>query len=320
MWGGADEDTQLNRVRKWRQLYPKLTEGHYDADGKKPIHTFFYPEEEYKKEYLDIIQELCEEKLGEIEVHLHHDNDTASSLRDKLRNFKKILYENHNALSVHEEDIKWAFIHGNWALDNSLRSGRQCGVNNELKILREEGCYADYTFPAPCEAQPSVANTIYYATGQDGKPKSYNRGIRVEVGKKVDADLMIIQGPLMWNWKNRKFGIIPKIENSDIRQSNPPTKDRVDLWVNANIHVKGRPEWIFIKIHTHGAQDNDMDVLLGDKMSNMHTYLETKYNDGKNYILHYVSAREMYNIIKAAEDGKLGDPNEYRDYILHSRF
>ena len=34
-----------------------------------------------------------------------------------------------------------------------------------------------------------------------------------------------------------------------------------------------------------------------------------RYNDGTNYVLHYVSAREVYNIVKAAEAGKSGDPN-----------
>ena len=46
------------------------------------------------------------------------------------------------------------------------------------------------------------------------------------------------------------------------------------------------------------------------------TQLSKEYNDGENYILHYVSAREMYNIAKAAEAGKNGNPNEYRDFIL----
>jgi hypothetical protein len=30
--------------------------------------------------------------------------------------------------------------------------------------------------------------------------------------------------------------------------------------------------------------------------------------------LHYVTAREAYNIVKAAEAGKAGDPNAYRDF------
>jgi hypothetical protein len=51
-------------------------------------------------------------------------------------------------------------------------------------------------------------------------------------------------------------------------------------------------------------------------MDEAFSYLEKKYNDGSRYALHYVSAREAYNIAKAAEDGKVGNPNAYRDYII----
>jgi hypothetical protein len=33
-------------------------------------------------------------------------------------------------------------------------------------------------------------------------------------------------------------------------------------------------------------------------------------------VLHYVTAREVYNIIKAAEAGLTGSPHDYRDYEL----
>ena len=128
--------------------------------------------------------------------------------------------------------------------------------------------------------------------------------------------MLIIQGPLALNWKRRKLGIFPKIENSEITKANPPRKDRIDLWVEQGICVKGREDWIFIKVHTHGAQEKNFDCMLGKPMHNMHNYLETKYNDGVNYKLHYVTAREMYNIIKAAEAGEKGEPGEYRDYKL----
>lgn len=59
-----------------------------------------------------------------------------------------------------------------------------------------------------------------------------------------------------------------------------------------------------------------MDTLLGAESDAMHTYLERVYNDGKRYVLHYVSARETYNIIKAAEAGLAGDPAQYRDHLL----
>jgi hypothetical protein len=48
----------------------------------------------------------------------------------------------------------------------------------------------------------------------------------------------------------------------------------------------------------------------------MFAHLGKRYNDGSEYVLHYVSAREMYNIIKAAESGASGDPGNYRNYVL----
>jgi hypothetical protein len=48
----------------------------------------------------------------------------------------------------------------------------------------------------------------------------------------------------------------------------------------------------------------------------MFSYLETRYNDGSDWRLHYVSAREMYNIVKAAEAGRAGDPGQYRDFLI----
>lgn len=59
-----------------------------------------------------------------------------------------------------------------------------------------------------------------------------------------------------------------------------------------------------------------MDTLLGDPMHAMHDHLETTYNDGQRHVLHYVTSREMYNIIKAAEAGMQGNPARYRDFEL----
>jgi hypothetical protein len=48
----------------------------------------------------------------------------------------------------------------------------------------------------------------------------------------------------------------------------------------------------------------------------MHRALTGLYNDGKSWVLHYVTAREMFNIAMAAMEGKSGNPAEYRDYVL----
>ncbi len=318
-WRNPDRAQEDARVDRWVRDYPRLARRHKDADGRHPTHTFFYPEEEYRPEHLDKIQALCEQGLGEIEIHLHHDRDTAAGLRSKLDSFIDTLHHRHGALPLCPETRKplFAFIHGNYALDNAREDGCWCGVNNELIVLREAGCYADFTLPsAPSDTQTRKINAIYYAKDDPVRPKSHDSGRDVRVGGQPWGDLMILQGPLALNWRRRKWGIFPKIENADIRAANPPTPDRVDLWVRTGVHVRGRPEWVFVKVHTHGTQEGDMDTLLGQPVDDMFSYLEQRYNDGEHYRLHYVTSREMYNISKAAEAGEQGDPGQYRDYLL----
>lgn len=319
-WGRVEDiNVERARVDRWLQDYPRLAGKHRDADGRHPCHSFFYPEEEYRKEHLDKIADICRQDMGEIEVHLHHHDDTRANFEATLSRFVDVLHRDHDALSRDPDtgQLAYAFIHGNWSLCNSRGDGQYCGINDELPALRDTGCYADFTLPsAPSDTQTRKVNAIYYASDKPGHARSHDSGEDVCVGKPASGDLMIIQGPLGLNWKARKLGIMPSIENADIRASYPPTKERVDLWVNSRIHVKGRPEWLFVKIHTHGTQDMDMDCLLGEPVDEMFSYLESKYNDGKKYKLHYVSAREMYNIVKAAEAGEKGDPGLYRDYLL----
>lgn len=319
-WGkGVSMDTERQRVAAWVEGYPAMAREFRDADGCHPKHSFFFPIDEYEAEHLEALRGICLQGFGEIEVHLHHDNDTASNLSATLKAFALEIHHKFGALprDPATQELRYAFIHGNWVLDNSGSDGRWCGVNNEITVLKDTGCYADFTFPAaPHPAQPQQVNSIYYATDDPQKPKSHNRGTPIRAGREASGDLLMITGPLMLNWRRRKLGIMPRIENSDIRSSNPPSAERVDAWVKSNIHVEGRPEWVFVKVHTHGAPESEAAVLLDGPIKAMHQHLRNRYNDGERYALHYVSAREMYNIAKAAEAGMTGNPGEYRDYIL----
>jgi hypothetical protein len=319
-WQSPDIDLETARVSIWEKRYPEIANRYVDADGRHPVHSFFYPEEEYRHEHLKRIEKLCNQGLGEIEIHLHHDDDTEDNFRQTMSGFIRTLHDKHGALSVDPETGQpvFAFIHGNWALDNAHPEGHYCGINNEITILRELGCYADMTLPsAPDPCQTTTINSIYYVKDDPHQCKSHDSGKPVTVGGKSWGDLLCVQGPLGFNFRNRKLGLLPRIENADVSLSAKPTRDRVDLWVNTAVQVEGKPDWIFIKVHGHCAQDHDAKYLLEEGgLAQMFEYLDAKYNDGEKYKLHYVSAREMYNVIKAAEAGEAGDPGDYRDYVL----
>ncbi len=322
-WNRAGPEQQLERVKAWTERYPSMADRFFDGDGRHPRHTFFYPAETYNAGHLERLADLCRRGYGEVEIHLHHDGDNARSFRQKIRLAKKN-FSRHGLLGADKTtgEIRFGFIHGNWSLNNSRRDGRWCGVNNETSILKDEGCYADFTMPsAPSETQTRTINSLYYDVhNNENAPKSHNDGVECAEGMSaVDSALLLVQGPLALNWNKRKFGLFPRIENGEISAFNPPDANRVDLWARCMIRVAGRDDWIFIKVHTHGATEENRGVLLKGPIEEMHRYLCAGYDDGIRFRLHYVTAREMVNIIKAAEAGQNGDPGGFRDYKIHSR-
>lgn len=296
-WNGADKTTARKRIQRWLDEYPKIADKYRDSDGNVLKYSFFYPEEEYREEDLNALAELCHAGYGEVEIHLHHDNDTSENLRRTLIDFKHRLHEKHGLLSVDKNtgEIVYGFIHGNWSLCNSRPDGRWCGVNDEIKILQETGCYADFTMPsAPSDTQTRKVNSIYYAVDAPGKPKSQNWGVDAEVGK-LGKGLLMVQGPLVLDWGRRKFGVVPRIENSGLMAKTPPSSERVKLWINAGVSVKGAPEHVFVKLYTHGTQDAVMSMLFEDGGWTRFFGGIERYKNGENVNIHFVSARELVN-------------------------
>lgn len=123
---------------------------------------------------------------------------------------------------------------------------------------------------------------------------------------------LIVQGPLMLHFfpsPSRAVGI----ENGAITGRNPLSISRLRLWKQAAISVGGKPDWLFIKLHCHSMDPTQRDAVVGEPMRNfLREVVEGAEQRGE--ILHFVSAREMVNIIFAACDGREGNPREYRDY------
>lgn len=325
-WNKADLDLQRKRVDAWVERYPVFAEKFIDSDGYHPRHTWFYPPHYFKEEHILKLLSLCKKGFGEIEMHLHHSRmepfpDTSETLREKINDTLR-LYSQYGIFKTSVQgnpQLKYGFIHGDWALDNSRE--QYCGVNDELTILKETGCYADFTFPSyMIESQPRMVNTIYYAKDNSTQPKSYEKGEVLQAGRSNQSDLMMIQGPLTFRWKKKRGIYSPAVEDGEISGNNPPLKERVDSWIKTNIHVWGREDWIIVKVFTHGAPGEDNGVLLGEPIKGMHSYLNEKYNDGNKFFLHYVTARELFNIIRAAEDNKKGNPNQFRNYEVEKYF
>jgi hypothetical protein len=305
--GGADNGDARERLEHWLREYPRIAGRHRDSQGRVPPHSFFYPWDEFDEGEFQDLADLCQEGWGEIELHLHHENDTEASLRALIRD-AIAEYRKYGCLSEWPDgSAAFGFIHGNWALDNARCSGEKnfCGVNNELDVLQQEGCYADFTFPSwQHTSQPRQVNSMYYVIDDPNRPKSYDRGVPAGLGRRPEG-LLLIQGPLApyveSRFGRRRFGI----DDGDLAASRERryAPERLDRWVRTGIRVAGRSDRIFIKLHCHGAADGNREALLGEDLEALFTDAEARYNDGNRFRLHYVTAREMFNVVKATEEG-----------------
>jgi hypothetical protein len=311
----TDKAGAVRRVERWADQFPRLTAAFRDRSGHPPKHTFFYPVEQYDPDLLAPLAELCRATGSEVEIHLHHDRDTPAGFREALEQGKRDLARHGLLARDPDGGIRFAFIHGNWALNNTHPEGRGCGVDEEIGILRESGCYADFTMPsAPSPTQSRVVNRIVYLADLP-RHRAYDASIEASAGsggtlRDDPRRLLAIPGPLALNWKWRKRGIVPRIENGDLTGANPPTLLRLRLAAGLRIAVLGNPDWVFVKYHTHGGIEPNSGTLLGEPMRRFHECL-ARLDDLE---LHYVTAREMANLVHAAEDGHRGDPGPFRDY------
>lgn len=309
---------QEARVERWCREYPKAVERWRDADGQPFAHTYFYPAEQYDRGHVSRLAEHCRAGWGEIEIHLHHGipvPDTPENLRQTLVSFRDKLVLEHGCLSREESGLspRFCFVHGNFALANSAE-GFGCGVEEELQILAEEGCVADFTFPAnPFNpAQRALINSLYECEPELSERAAFRSGTALARGRSVRKFPFMVQGPLAFSSGGGR-GI--RIENGSFTANNPPSLQRLQLWKRAMIAVEDRPDWLFIKLHCHGMDPEQEEAVLGAAFKN---FLQSMVEGAteRDEILHFVSTREMVNIILAACDGKEGSPGDYRDYRL----
>jgi len=313
-------DEQERRLEHWCREYPRAFGSWRDSDGRPFVHTYFYPAEQYDKRLLQRLASLCKEGWGEIETHLHHGTqgpDTEENTRRQLLEFRNAVASEHGGLSYLDGvgPPRYAFVHGNYALANS-DGGLNCGVDSELQLLAETGCYADFTLPPGPFYRSHITkiNALYECHRPLTRRAAHRSGRDLECGRSPSLFPLMVEGPLMLDF-GRPGGRLINVENGSLAAKNHPSLRRLKLWKQAAISVKGRPDWLFIKLQCHGMDPRDKDVMLGEPMQRFLRELIEGAHD-RSEIPHFFSAREMVNAILAASDGWEGNPGEYRDYRL----
>ena len=255
--GNAPDSLARERVAVWHKTWPQIAARHRDARGCPPKYTFFYPQEEYRPWALDILAEMTHAGIADVEVHIHHGGEGEAEFLDRMRVFLRRLRAVHGLLREQDGRVVFAFIHGNWALDNSFPGGLYCGLNNEITLLRDLGCYADFTMPsAPSPTQSRMVNTIYWATDDPRLPRSFDTGTPVRPGENATGDLLMIPGPLGIRWKDR---LLPRLEVGELAGQDPATPYRASRWLDLAPRVG---DDLFLKLHTHGAWERNTGMLL----------------------------------------------------------
>jgi hypothetical protein len=312
---------QEQRLESWCTEYPTVVDRWRDSDGRPFTHTYFYPAEQYERGLLDRLADHAASGWGEIEVHLHHgvqSPDTAENTRRQLLEFRERLASQHGSLSYLDGrgSPRYAFVHGNFALANSA-GGRNCGVDSEMQILADTGCYAELTFPPGLYHPTHIAkiNSLYECSLPLDQRAAHRSGRNLEVGRFPKIFPLMIEGPLMLRFGRANGSRSLGVENGSITVSDPPTLYRLGLWKQAAITVRGRPDWLFIKLQCHGMDPRDREVMLGAPLGQFLREL-VEGAQQRSEAVHFVSAREMVNIVLAACDGRDGNPADYRDYRL----
>jgi hypothetical protein len=292
-WRNTDDDVAAERVALWRREWPRIAAAHADSGGRRPQYCFFYPQEEYRPPLLERLAQMARTGIADVEVHLHHDGEGEQDFVDRICSFRDTLASRHGLLREWGGGLGFAFIHGNWALDNARPDGRWCGLNNEISLLARLGCYADFTLPCvPSPAQAGPVNQIYWVKDDPDRARSHDDGVPVAIGQPEEGDLLMVPGPLALNWEGRRPWK-PRIETGELAANWPPSVHRVALWLE---HAPRIGAHAFVKLFTHGAQERNSAALLGGGLDQTLRLLVAECRR-RALVLHFATAWEVRQAI-----------------------
>jgi hypothetical protein len=274
----------------------------------------YFGEAKAAKKAAKVIKEISDNTNHEFQIHIHHEHFTKSAESyfkkeasperdsDRLSLFIKMSLD-FMKKNTSQDFNEWFFVHGKWALNASDR--RICNIEDELKILLENGCRGDFTFPAGrrnCDPATKFPFTC--------KPISINRAYDY-----LHSDVKAVVPNIEWIRKSRFFiwnsecmhptSSLDLFSDRVFKQLSTPEKFMNNL-VNKSPIISSK---LFIKTYSHSLDErhlNDFKYFPTTHPNVLKAFdiLEAACKNS-NTNLHYVTAKEVFRIFKNIEKGRL---------------
>jgi len=259
---------------------------------------------------LRLLTDFCKSGFGEVEYLLRSECDTVPDAGQMLDDDLDIL-KSFGWAMTDDSEVRFAVLQRR-AVSRHLNRE----IDSSLNHLAARGCYLDLSESHRHNiSRSTIVNSIYLVSTHAEEPGSFANQCELVAGKLGRGRLLVVDSPLLIDWSDWRDWYVPLVEDGKLTPGIPADSNRVNSWIRANVHVTGQPNWIFVKLVTDSLLHVESASLLIASIDRMLEYLERLPDDGQ-YRIHYVTAREMYNIARAAEAGESGDADDFRDYLI----
>lgn len=296
--GDVSQEIAEHRVVTWCKEYSRIAMFHQDTCGKFPIHTLFFSEEDYNPQLLDILNRLYKRHLADIEMFLPLTFEPIDNFRRKVEEFRDVLFHHHGFLRKgDDEKITYGFSHGFYSLYEHTTRTATSALSERIQILIDTGCFADFSYLTKKTCKKIISNLN--SSAQPQNTDSTQPLASVFPKEWTIKNLATIQDPAIFKWNPQISKIFPFFENGEISASKKFLPFRANLWLHNCIGINTDEQHLFLKLHTFGGQDQNIRYLLGENGLHLLWNFMEKLCTRHNFVLHYVSAWEMYRTINA---------------------
>jgi hypothetical protein len=298
------------------------TPGAHGAEERAPGDTviFLVPSPEEADLASEVIRPLIGADKHEMHLHVHHewwtrnrshlDSDVSrwvnahstAELDDARLELFFRLAKQTIAREIGAPFERWAFIHGNWALNAS--DPLICHVSNELAMLMRHGGFGDFTFPAgrsycdpelrtPFTCLPIDLPRAYDDARADPRPIGDGTGVmRSDRFFIWNAPIRSVDVSLDYFWEPERFATPERI---------------VATWLRNSVSLGGR---LFVKTHAHSMNAQyrlwEPDGLIPHRYPDIIKVFEclTRVCDRAGVDLHYQTVNEVVGFLAEHDGGE----------------